>query len=190
MELPAEGSGLRGKDENDDHQVADAEQAGAHQQQPSTSAASARPAGSGPSATTTSIEGSHAAVAASNPLNPPPARKLCIRHQRMADEGTVGKLQRVSERFVAFQIPSPSQVASHLKRPIVRHEVVSAGETGCWLASASSASSLTLGYCQNQLRRSVQFEALMYSTPESRAIEETEHSQHCARAEPRESVVC
>jgi F-box/WD-40 domain protein MET30 len=31
-----------------------------------------------------------------NALAQPPARKLCVRHQRMADEGTNLKLQQVS----------------------------------------------------------------------------------------------
>jgi F-box and WD-40 domain protein MET30 len=34
------------------------------------------------------------------PLVQPPPRKLCVRHQRMADEGTSLKLQQVSSFFI------------------------------------------------------------------------------------------
>lgn len=37
-----------------------------------------------------------ARVASTSQIAPPPGRKLCVRHQRMADEGTNLKLQQVS----------------------------------------------------------------------------------------------
>lgn len=38
------------------------------------------------------------------PLVPPATRKLCVRHQRMADEGTTARLQKVSDQF-RFDVP-------------------------------------------------------------------------------------
>lgn len=82
MELPAEGAGLRGKDEN--KMVIDQDEERGRV-----------------------VDGADAAAASTsnNPLDPPPARKLCIRHQRMADEGTVGKLQRVSRARRSSPLP-------------------------------------------------------------------------------------
>jgi hypothetical protein len=96
MELPAEGAGLRGKDENkmviDQEEEEAAEAEAVHRRAASGSSAERLP-----SASSTSRGASNQGdLAAANPLHPPAARKLCIRHQRMADEGTVGKLQRVS----------------------------------------------------------------------------------------------
>lgn len=44
----------------------------------------------------TTTEGVHHVPKNSSELAPPPGRKLCVRHQRMADEGTNLKLQQVS----------------------------------------------------------------------------------------------
>lgn len=43
------------------------------------------------------------------PLVPPATRKLCVRHQRMADEGTTARLQKVSfsPAFVFHPVPLP-----------------------------------------------------------------------------------
>lgn len=137
-ELPAEGSGLRGKDENkmvvdqelDEHrqrlennkaQSASPFDGANAVRDPAVSETASTPAASSSStavATTTGTDHSSAvASSSSNPLNPPPARKLCIRHQRMADEGTVGKLQRVStidsDPFPSLD-PSHQQVATRL----------------------------------------------------------------------------
>lgn len=46
----------------------------------------------------------HHVPTASSQLAPPPGRKLCVRHQRMADEGTNLKLQQVSSR--SSSVPS------------------------------------------------------------------------------------
>lgn len=43
----------------------------------------------------TSVSAS-ASAASTTPLIPPDARKLCVRHQRMADEGVTARLQKVS----------------------------------------------------------------------------------------------
>jgi hypothetical protein len=44
-----------------------------------------------------------------NPLVPPPSRSLCVRHQRMADEGMTARLQKV--RTQSTPRPSPSLAA-------------------------------------------------------------------------------
>lgn len=51
------------------------------------------------------------ATAGATPLVPPATRKLCVRHQRMADEGTTARLQKVSLQFGSshflFRLGSP-----------------------------------------------------------------------------------
>lgn len=83
MELPAEGAGLRGKDEHDEEMVE-------LQGLPKGCDEIAISSRSG------SLTRDPLQVNSVDPLAPPPARKLCIRHQRQAEEPMVGKLQRVS----------------------------------------------------------------------------------------------
>lgn len=89
-ELPAEGTGLRGKDET---QAVEQDQEGIVLVDPAHMTDARGP-------------GSHTRSNILNGALASPARKLCIRHQRMPDEGTVGKLQRVSTASrLHFQIP-------------------------------------------------------------------------------------
>ncbi|CAO1630492.1 unnamed protein product [Parajaminaea phylloscopi] len=116
-ELPAEGSGLRGKDEN---------QAPQDEDEPNVVAVGpAGQNGSGHSAVSLT-EGLPAHGAASSP-----SRKLCIRHQRMPDGGTVGKLQRSIEALpladqtavnTAWSIFSSS---SHARRALILQGILS-----------------------------------------------------------------
>ncbi len=52
-------------------------------------------------------EDSNCASTGATPLLPPATRKLCVRHQRMADEGTTARLQKVCCRFFPFFYPVP-----------------------------------------------------------------------------------
>lgn len=110
MELPAEGAGLRGKDEDE---IGFEPTQGLYM--------ASKPERRG---TTDSSKAS-----AVNPLEAPPARKLCIRHQRMADEGTVGKLQRVSTAFRGRDqrslLPSPiPSIPSHKRKDRVASDLL------------------------------------------------------------------
>ena len=138
MELPAEGSGLRGKDEVG----LEAEDGGDAMQ------------ADGPE---TDMAEEEAAAVASNPLQPPPARKLCIRHQRMADEGTVGKLQRVSMQRL-YLPPSPTTIAAASRR--LRRLPPS---SICWRERSSGGSPLDDDSLLQE-QYPVQFEALMISS--------------------------
>lgn len=52
------------------------------------------------------------------PLVPPATRKLCVRHQRMADEGTTARLQKVSFPQSFYLAQMPSRVLFSLLCPI------------------------------------------------------------------------
>ncbi|PWN28228.1 hypothetical protein BDZ90DRAFT_231979 [Jaminaea rosea] len=112
MELPAEGSGLRGKDEVGLDVDGDMHEADNMEDQDDGDVATPLPS-------------------SFNPLQPPPARKLCIRHQRMADEGTVGKLQRsieslpLADQTAVNSVWSIFSSSSHARRALILQGILS-----------------------------------------------------------------
>ncbi|GJE97945.1 WD40 repeat domain-containing protein [Phanerochaete sordida] len=74
-----------------------------------------------------SSEEIHHVPAYASQLTPPPGRKLCVRHQRMADEGTNLKLQQaldalpVEERSAVNAIWSNFSSSPHPRRALILH---------------------------------------------------------------------
>lgn len=73
------------------------------------------------------------------PAPQPPARKLCVRHQRMADEGTILKLQKVRLWMHTYMVPRPVGRVSHpyaytqVSQRVTRALILTLGLISLWM---------------------------------------------------------